>query len=199
MVNKTVLSIIGKNIKLTNPDSKEMDLQGIVAVDFIFEKPDNKIIDFGEGQINGNYHQIQIKFDDNANSIYVSEIPPGQSSTAVVGKPPAYTGKALKFTIDQMDKNTLKKIATTTTTDGSRWDVQYQSMGKGVSSIQVLDTGIPPTEELPENGTVKEDWGGSKDRTTWVVVGMEKTPSLWKVVDNNNKNIAADFTSKLNA
>jgi len=138
--------MIGKNIKLLDPDSKERNLQGIVAVHFVFEKPDNKIINFGEGQINGNYHQIQIKFENDSNSLYVSDIPPGQSDTAVVGKPPAYKGKALKFTIDQTDKNTMKKISTTSTIDGSKWDVQYQSTGKGISSIQVLDTDVSSME-----------------------------------------------------
>ncbi len=193
--------MIGKNIKLLDPDSKERDLQGIVAIHFNFEKADNKIIDFGEGQINGNYHQIQIRFEDDANVVYVSVIPESQSSTALVGISPAYKGRALKFTIDQTDKNTMKKIMTTSTNDGSKWDVQYQSTGKGVSTIQVL--GIDVAGYKIPDGVIIKDWGAKYDAKPWAAVAMTDPDKqgLWKVVDNQQspKNIAAEFKSQIDA
>jgi hypothetical protein len=52
----------------------------------------------------------------------------------------------------------------------------------------------------PTEGTVKEGgWGGNQDPDTWQVTKMKDDPNKFKVIDNNGKNIATEFTTEANA
>ncbi len=62
----------------------------------------------------------------------------------------------------------------------------------------------PPAPEVtkPIQGYVREGgWRGANllNREVWTIVNMTDRPQLLKIVDNNGRNIATDFTSKENA
>ena len=194
--------MIGKNIKLKLPDGTPKDLKSVRFIHFIFEKPDDKIIKYSEGQIRGKYLQVQFKFADDENSFRVSEKPPGQPNTALVGIPASYKGKSLFFSVDQSDKGAKITIASTTTDDGSKWDTAYEGVGSNTSEINILNGVVQPEEyKLPAGVVIKEDWGGNDDRNTWLPAPMTDPDKqgLWEVVDSQTKNIAAEFKSQLEA
>ena len=151
--------MIGKSIKVKVPDGTEKDLKEIKFLHFIFEKPDNKIIKYSEGQISGNYLQIQFRFADDQNHIFVSEKPPGQPNTALVGIPASYQGKSSSFSVDQSDKGARMKIASTSTDDGSKWDTVFEGNGSNASEINILNIVAAPrmggggTTQLPVAGS----------------------------------------------
>jgi len=193
--------MIGKNIKLKVPDGTEKDLKEIRFIHFVFEKPDNKIIRYSEGQISGNYLQMQFKFAEDQNSVFVSEKPPSQPNTALVGSQASYQGKSLSFSVDQSDKGARMKIASTSTEDGSKWDTVYEGIASSASTINILD-GVKPDEyKLPEGVVIKEEWGGNDERNSWTTAAMQDPDKQgkWKVVDSQNKNIAAEFKSQQEA
>jgi hypothetical protein len=194
--------MIGKNIKLKAPDGTQKDLKEVRFIHFIFEKPNDKIIKYSEGQIRGNYHQIQFKFADDENSFRVSEKPPGQQNTAFVGTQAAYKGKSLFFSVDQSDKGAKITIASTTTDDGSKWDTVYEGVGANACEINIQSDGVQPRQyKLPASVVIKEEWGGNDDRNTWSPTLMTDAnkQGLWKVVDSQTKNIAAEFKSQQEA
>jgi hypothetical protein len=58
----------------------------------------------------------------------------------------------------------------------------------------------PPIIQKPADGHVKPGgWGGNQDPSTWHIVSMEDPPTLFKIVDNNNTNIAHRFTTQQEA
>lgn len=52
--------------------------------------------------------------------------------------------------------------------------------------------------EVPKEGRVKE-WGANTDPSKWKVISMKRPKDKFKVVDENDKNVADQFTSKENA
>ena len=178
----------GKTIKIKMPDGVEKDLKDIKFIHFIYEKSDAKIIKSSEGQISGHYLQIQFKFSNEQNYIFVSEKPPGQPNTALVGIPAAYQGKSLSFLIEQTDKETRKKIASSSTDDGSRWDDVYEGNGSNASLITIMNMDVPT-----EQGIFK---GGNSNPETWKVIPMKQDPSLFKIVDDQGENVRTDFSSQ---
>ena len=56
---------------------------------------------------------------------------------------------------------------------------------------------IPP--KLPDDGREQFHKGASRDTSTWRVVNMLDDPSLFKIVDNANVNVADEFHTKENA
>src|SRR5207344_313535 len=96
---------------------------------------------------------------------------------------------------------TMKKIMTSSTIGGAKWDVQYQSTGKGVSTIQVL--GIDVAGYKIPDGVIIKDWGAKYDAKPWAAVAMTGADKqgLWKVVDNQQppKDIAAEFKNQIDA
>ena len=189
--------MIGKSIKVKVPDGTEKDLKEIKFLHFIFEKPDNKIIKYSEGQISGNYLQIQFRFADDQNHIFVSEKPPGQPNTALVGIPASYQGKSSSFSVDQSDKGARMKIASTSTDDGSKWDTVFEGNGSNASEINILNIVAAPAE-----GFIKEGgWGANQDPLTWEAIAMtnEDKQGKYKIVDSNKKNVATDFSSQKTA
>lgn len=176
------------------PNGSEKDLTDIKFIHFIFEKPDNKIIKFSEGQFSGNHIQIQFRFSDDQSGIFVSEKPPSQPNTALVGSQPLYQGKSTSFTIDRSDKTARIKIASTSTDDGSKWDVIYEGSDTNTTEISIVNT-TTPTEGFIKDG----GWGANKDANLWAVKSMESKPNLFKIVDDENINVATDLSSEQSA
>jgi hypothetical protein len=192
--------MIGKNIKLKIPDGTEKDLKEIRFIHVVFEKPDNKIIKYSDGQISGNYLQIEFQFGDNQNFVFVTEKAPTPSNTELVGIPAAYQGKSLHFSVDQTDKAARIKIASTSTVDGSKWDTIYEGVGTNASEIKILNGVLKPEEYKLPAGVMIKDWGGNIDnRDSWTTAAMKEKQGLWKVVDSQPKNIAAEFKTQQEA
>src|SRR5262245_6755620 len=64
----------------------------------------------------------------------------------------------------------------------------------------VTPTPPPVSTGKPTEGFVKEGgWGASKDPDTWHVVQMRDDPRLFKVVDDDGKNVATHFSSIVTA
>jgi hypothetical protein len=62
-----------------------------------------------------------------------------------------------------------------------------------------MDEPKPPLEE-PTEGTIKPGgWGANQDPNTWEPTAMKDRPELFKVVDDQGKNVATDFTTEDNA
>lgn len=55
----------------------------------------------------------------------------------------------------------------------------------------------PPQQPPAEQGTVKPGgWGANTDPSTWKVTQMKKPNDEWKIVDDNGKNVATNFTTQ---
>jgi hypothetical protein len=94
------------------------------------------------------------------------------------------------------------KIASTLTEDGSKWDTVYEGIGSNASEINILNGTIKPEEYILPAGVVIKDWGGNIDnRNSWTTAAMDdqNKQGLWKVVDSQPKNIAAEFKSQQDA
>jgi len=58
----------------------------------------------------------------------------------------------------------------------------------------------PEPMEPPSEGFIKEGgWGANQDPKSWKSTSMKDKPEMFKVVDNSDKNVATDFTTKENA
>ena len=62
------------------------------------------------------------------------------------------------------------------------------------------DTKPPDVMEPPTEGFIKPGgWGANQDPNTWKSTSMKDKPEMFKVVDDADKNVATDFTTKENA
>jgi hypothetical protein len=52
--------------------------------------------------------------------------------------------------------------------------------------------------EVPKEGRVKE-WGANTDPSKWKIISMKRPKDKFKIVDENDKNVADQFTTKENA
>ena len=57
----------------------------------------------------------------------------------------------------------------------------------------------PECPELPNDGRPQPEKNANKDPNTWKVASMQEDPSLFKVVDDTNTNVADQFHSKATA
>ena len=137
---------------------------------------------------NGNFKDVQFRYDKGANYIYTTTDSNSKDYSRI------YKGNSSQFSVTESGDNIKKVIKVNKTNNETDWSQIYEGSELGVEiKIQPTAEIIGPTK--PTEGIIKEGSGADADPQNWKIVNMKDKPALFKVVDVAGKNVATDFST----
>ena len=172
---------------------------GIAASIQVAELPPNKSVSVSED--GKNYTSV---FNGIAASIQIADLEKKGNMTLYVSKdgtafqPNPIYNAATNFHINFPATGGNKEVYVSTDGAAFQQNPIYNAAAKNFF-IQLTPI-TQPFIQKPADGHVKPGgWGGNQDPFTWRVISMQDDPTLFKIVDNNNTNIAHRFVTQQEA